>query len=360
MDAAQPHASYLGKKYFPNLDGLRFICIAMVLWHHCTPEAATHYVLSSRGFLGVDFFFVLSGFLITTLLLREENQFGKFSIRYFYLRRALRILPVYFLVITCVGFYYIFFQNRTEYLDQWPYYYLFLSNFLKSDISLLAPTWSLSVEEQFYVVWPLILLIVPFNRLIIVTLALITVNVLIAIGAFGQLSFETETLNFKMFTATYAPLFIGALLAIALHWRPTFLVLWRFLSKPGMDSFACLALVFSLLVLPENVRGLPNLAIHTIMAAIIATIVIRDRNTLHHFFQSRFVSRFGQVSYGIYLYHLIALHIVTKILEKTGVQSDWVLLIFYSLLSYAIAEVSFKSFESWFLRYRPRVQAQPA
>ena len=115
---AAAHAAYRDRRRFGNLDGLRFICIFMVLWHHFTPfPYLEQWMGFRRGFLGVDFFFVLSGFLITTLLLREASQTGRISLRNFYLRRILRIVPVYFFVVTCVSAYYILVKGRTELLE---------------------------------------------------------------------------------------------------------------------------------------------------------------------------------------------------------------------------------------------------
>ncbi len=93
---------YRAARRFSNLDGLRFICIALVLWHHANPFPDSPLNLFGRGFLGVDFFFVLSGFLITTLLLREADAHGRFSLRDFYLRRIIRIIPVYFVTAQVV------------------------------------------------------------------------------------------------------------------------------------------------------------------------------------------------------------------------------------------------------------------
>jgi peptidoglycan/LPS O-acetylase OafA/YrhL len=136
---------YLGRRHFANLDGLRFVCISMVLWHHATPGDLQAIQILSRGFLGVDFFFVLSGFLITTLLLREARDYGQFSLRDFYIRRALRILPVYVFVVSAVSFYYVGLKGRSDLADLVPFYYLFLSNFLTDHIPTLSITWSLSV-----------------------------------------------------------------------------------------------------------------------------------------------------------------------------------------------------------------------
>ncbi len=91
--------AYLRRRHFGSLDGLRALCIGAVLWHHSPlMDPASPVQLLTRGFTGVDMFFVLSGFLITTLLLREEQATGRISLSAFYWRRALRILPGYLLL----------------------------------------------------------------------------------------------------------------------------------------------------------------------------------------------------------------------------------------------------------------------
>ena len=162
-DAGRAHEGYRGLRRFGSLDGLRFLCIGAVLWHHSPLFNAGEFSarILHRGFTGVDFFFVLSGFLITSLLLREAEARGRFSLSGFYRRRALRILPVYYLLVTAIGAYYIWGKGAAEYLGYMPFYYLFLANFLQGDVPLLSPTWSLSVEEQYYLLWPLLLMLLP-------------------------------------------------------------------------------------------------------------------------------------------------------------------------------------------------------
>jgi peptidoglycan/LPS O-acetylase OafA/YrhL len=88
------HHEFLEQRQFNLLDDVRCFCILTVLWHHANPPNFPP--ILKRGFLGVDMFFVLSGFLIVTLLLREQSTVGKISLRKFYARRALQIFPVYY------------------------------------------------------------------------------------------------------------------------------------------------------------------------------------------------------------------------------------------------------------------------
>jgi peptidoglycan/LPS O-acetylase OafA/YrhL len=142
-------------KYFPALDGLRAISVLLVIFIHLKYRSP---VLSHiQGWLGVDVFFVISGFLITTLLFREERETGKIDIFAFYTRRFFRIVPIYGLVLIV----YIVLCSLHD--DKWvlmkhalPYYLTFMNEFVVADHLPFGTTWTLGVEEKFYLVWPVL------------------------------------------------------------------------------------------------------------------------------------------------------------------------------------------------------------
>jgi peptidoglycan/LPS O-acetylase OafA/YrhL len=351
---AEAFVAYQATLRFGCLDGLRFFCIMAVLWHH----APVHTALADpapilgRGFLGVDFFFVLSGFLITTLLLREEARTGRFSLRGFYWRRFLRIVPVYFFVVTLVSAYYVLLKGETQYTGLVPFYYLFLSNFLITDIPLLAPTWSLAVEEQYYLLWPLLLLALPRRWILPVLGVLIAVNVAGILGVFAPLGIvpvETGVLRIALPNATYAPILMGSAVALVLHDRRSFAWVWPLLGGRLAPPLAFAVLLTLMALAPPDLRGWPNLAIHLAMSACLVTLVIRDRNVLTPLMSLRPIARVGEISYGLYLYHLIALAVVMKLLP--GLPPLAVFLV-YSALAMVIAELSFRTLERVFLRLR--------
>lgn len=352
-------ARYRATRHFGSLDGLRFLCIMSVLWHHAPiwTQMEDPARILTRGFLGVDFFFVLSGFLITTLLLREEDAKGAFSLRGFYWRRILRIVPVYFLVVTAVGVYYIFVKGQTHYLAQWPYYYLFLSNFLIDDIPLLAPTWSLSVEEQYYMIWPLLLMLMPRRLLLPVLAGLIALNLLAVTGrltGLGIVPFTVGPLRFEMFTATYAPILMGAGLGLILHRAAGFALCARFFAPALMPILLFLGLGIFIHILPPNVAGWPNLVLHVVMTGCLASLVIREDNILYPLLSLRPIVWIGVVSYGVYLYHLIGLHIATIAVGAVGIAHQGVHAVLYLGITFLMAGLSFRYFESPILALRHR------
>ena len=146
--------------YWPSLDGLRGIAILAVMAYN------GHLSFAKGGFIGVDIFFVLSGFLITSLLIQEWERTGSISLKRFYIRRALRLLPALFLVILFCCVYAVLYQpgDKAETTLKGAVYTLFyMANWAQAlnpphGIGALSHAWSLSVEEQFYGLWPLLLI----------------------------------------------------------------------------------------------------------------------------------------------------------------------------------------------------------
>ncbi|MBP6213381.1 MAG: acyltransferase, partial [Pyrinomonadaceae bacterium] len=169
------------KVYFPNLDGWRFAAFLGVFYHHSFQTQNTVILddpiyralksTTTNGELGVDFFFVLSGFLIIYLLITEKHVTGKIDLRNFYIRRVLRIFPLYYL---CVFFGFVVFPLLKSFFGAVPdesaspfLYSVFLGNLdivrnaAMPDSGVLGILWSVAIEEQFYLVVPLVLLVVP-------------------------------------------------------------------------------------------------------------------------------------------------------------------------------------------------------
>ena len=256
---------YQAKRHFGSLDGLRFICITAVIWHHSAwgAELGSEFLLLARGFLGVDFFFVISGFLITTLLLREEQTHGYFDLRHFYWRRLLRIVPVYFLVVGINTCFAVFVQGQPEKLTLLPYYLLFVSNFLTEHVPNLSITWSLAVEEQYYLIWPVLLMLIPRRWILPVLLGLITVNVLGHMGwldwpGITRMTFGPMTLHLP----PYAPILMGSVAALVLHDPRGFALLEPLLTRRRAVVISFALLLLALIFLPGRVLGWPAFLIH--------------------------------------------------------------------------------------------------
>lgn len=357
------HRAYLKQAHFSALDGLRAVAILMVLTHHSALAQVSG--LWSRGFLGVDLFFVISGFLITTLLLREQERRGRISLTGFYWRRALRILPLYFLVVTLVGGYFVLLQGEWDLAAHWGAYYLFLANFLSSHIPPLFPSWSLAMEEQFYLLWPLVMVWLPrraWGGLLVLGVALNLVAVTGVLGRVGITAFDWGIFRLHLPDVTYAPLLLGAGLALTLHDPRGFRALWRLLGHPGAPlGLAGLLLVLLSGLLPQVLAGLPYLVVHLAMTGLLASLVLRENSWAHPLLRLAPLARIGRISYGIYLLHLLVLSGTALLAARLDLpETGAAFLLCYWGGTYVLAELSFRTYEQPFLRLRHKPFGQVA
>src|SRR5215203_194411 len=222
--------------YHPELDVLRFVAFLAAFIHHALPRDASIYIKAGfspfvtqwliaakeAGAFGLDLFFALSAYLITELLIREHANRGKFSVPAFYARRALRIWPLYFTFLAAT----IFIVPAILPNDKFGLVYilsfaLFFGNWVCAfdgmPFSVASPLWSISVEEQFYIGWPLLLRFFGINRLkqlVVAMLALtFATRILLAAFAVEHPGVWCNTL------ARLDPLAFGAILAFVLSGR---------------------------------------------------------------------------------------------------------------------------------------------
>ena len=160
--APTDHALFLSQKRFGSLDGLRAICIVTIIWQHTAP-AWVNPTLAHIGSQGVTLFFAISGFLITTLLLRERARNADIDIKSFYVRRALRIFPLYYGVLALYVAVVTVMERHTAagraFFDNLIYFATCTSNlFVPLDGRVIFYfAWSVAAEEQFYLLWPSVL-----------------------------------------------------------------------------------------------------------------------------------------------------------------------------------------------------------
>ena len=153
------YSSFEAAKYFPALDGLRAICVLMVMFSHIPGGVARPPWM--YGFLGVDVFFVLSGFLITTLLIRERARTGRVSLTGFYTRRFFRIVPVYlFTVLLYFTAVHVMRDpvKTAQFKAALPWLLGFMQEYRPAAAgNVLGHAWTLGIEEKFYLLWPILL-----------------------------------------------------------------------------------------------------------------------------------------------------------------------------------------------------------
>jgi peptidoglycan/LPS O-acetylase OafA/YrhL len=345
------HAAYLERKRFANLDGIRAICILAVVWHHT--HGVQSWKLAGRGFLGVDMFFVLSGFLIVSRLLREEAATGTVSLRSFYRRRTLRIFPLYYAVLAFAVLWMLASPHSTtgqDFKDGLGWAAVYLSNWREVP-GLLAITWSLACEEQFYLVWPLLQRFLK-RQAVWALGALIAVNVALQLGVFNAAlrgtRFEVAKLN--VLQVTFTPILFGVGLAYLLQDRRSFVLIDRLLHRPHASAGLAVACVAVAALPVASIQGLPRLTLHVLMVCLLAAALVSERGAFSQVLQYKPLAYVGALSYGIYLMHQFIRTGVAKVLGRFDVHDGVVLFMATALATTAVAAASFRNFESRFLK----------
>lgn len=347
--ATEAWIAFRQQRHFGSLDGLRCASILAVLWHHSPHGDLTP---ATRGFLGVDLFFVLSGFLITTLLLRERAATGTISLRAFYMRRLLRIFPLYYATLFgCVVLALLRPGSAVsqDFLRVLPWYLTYTSNWGPTE-DFFAHAWSLAVEEQFYLVWPPILVFAGTRRAVPALAVFLTGNVALDLGLFGP-----EALEIGRRLAAFTAIGFGVLLGIAMHQPRTFAWLEPFVGR-HWSILLPLGALAALVWVPGDIAGWPRLAIHLAMTWLVAAAVARTNHGLASALRQRLVVHIGAISYGMYLLHglcLIATHALL------GRRDPGVVVPFFvvgTLLTVVVATASHRYFERPFLRLKTRFE----
>lgn len=308
----------LSMGYRPELDGLRALSVIAVIAYHADLSWIP------GGFLGVEVFFVVSGFLITTLMLEERAKTGSVSLRGFWLRRARRLLPALYVMLTAVAVAVATFATlhapdfRRDVVPSllyvsnwWQIYFVDTPYFAPTDLPVLRHLWSLAVEEQWYLMWPLAFL--AFRRLSARTSAIVlaTVSLVIMFGtALLWLPDSEQRTNFLyLSTPTRASgLLLGA--ALAFVWRP-----WGSTRTTGRlravaaDLLAVVAMaVIAYAMTTQHVddRSLYTgwLAATTVGSAVVIAVIVRPSGSLVGLaMRTPVLAAIGRRSYGLYLWH---------------------------------------------------------
>lgn len=346
--ADEAHRRFLDTRTFASLDGLRAIAILVVVWHHAHREIEG-WPVTSRGFLGVDLFFVISGFLIVTLILRERRRTGAISLRGFYVRRFLRIFPPYYLMLLIVGGTAALAPGTTSsaILQDLPYALVYVSNLVPMQ-SLLAISWSLATEEQFYVVVPTLERYAPR----VFPLVLPAVYVIVMLPTFGL--FPSVNMPGFFRETTFGPILLGVMLAHVLDDPRGHRSALRLLGHWSSPILASALVVIAASNPAKDIAGSPRAAIHWSLLLLVASCVVQERHALRPFLALWPMRRIGAVSYGIYLYHLLVLHFVDKLMKRFAVDSGLVRFVVAAGGTWLVAELSYRYFEARFLLLKSR------
>ena len=358
---SHPHLTYLAQRHFGSLDGVRALSILAVIWHHCPAKFQANFALAVRGFLGVDMFFVLSGFLIVTLLLRERERTGTIDLSKFYVRRSLRIFPIYYLLLLVVAAALLVFRSRSRtlgvFLADLPYLITYTSNWVVITAPNLRLTWSLATEEQFYLVWPSVEKYLKPPVVLLTLAAVVIVNQMInfhLLDPWIARAYGGRLPSLAILEATFTPIALGAILAHTLHHRATFAALYRVIGSRWAPVALVAALLFLCEILPSDLRGWPRLSIQLLMTAWLASLVIREDHLARPLLKFGPLARLGVLSYGMYLYHEWVMHPIHLGFHALKMPEGVGFFVAAVLGTTIVSELSFRIVEQPMLRVKQR------
>jgi peptidoglycan/LPS O-acetylase OafA/YrhL len=347
--------------YLPELDGLRFFAFLAVFLYHSAaplpamPPDAGHSLALCRAFLrsgcyGVDLFFTLSAYLITELLMRERARTGTINFAAFYIRRMLRIWPLYFgflgLLAITSSLPAVFYVSSV----------LFVGNFFSGTLighgawaASAAVLWSISVEEQFYLAWPLILRYCERDRLLRTGIVLWACALLgrEVISASGVIGLPLWWNTFAHLDSIAAGVVLAAVGVERSHFH-------RYCG-PLLVGGICLWIISALNVPFEFGAGLRMMAAFALIAPGSMAIVAGALGSAR-LLRSRPIVYLGQISYGLYIFHSSAIRACANAFGEP----TWAISPMALAITIILAASSYRFFEAPFLRLKARFQSVPS
>jgi peptidoglycan/LPS O-acetylase OafA/YrhL len=371
-------------KHYPAIDGLRGVAVLLVMWFHSSyfvmitidkplgGVSWAYYIFSVMGETGVDLFFVLSGFLITGILIDTCHQ--KHNFRNFYIRRILRIFPLYYgvLFVFLAYFLYIFGLDGLDH-GKIGLHLFYLQNWMFShnadQFILLDHTWSLAVEEQFYLLWPLVLL--SFYKAGKMRPAMLLCLGLIALSWCLRLYLgwnEAYKWAYTFTPARFDNLAFGALLSLLCIQKSPWL---KHLRKVSPYIIAvCFVMVSTLMFLGAMKSGdveganhasvVYGLIIFSVLhASLLAYVFLNPTtNLLNCILSIKPMRMLGKISYGLYLFHVPVMMIGVRFLYDNSSLGYWpahvIVLLGGGGVSFLMAYLSYHFYEKLFLRLKDK------
>ncbi|MEP6627511.1 MAG: acyltransferase [Ginsengibacter sp.] len=354
------------KLYFPQLDSIRGLSFISIFLYHTLRLPAQSFFLSdyinylfSNLPLAIDVFFILSSFLLTYLGLNEYKKRNNFSFKNYFTRRILRIWPLYFFILLLAFLLFPLvakmFHTEMSLPNAW-YYIFFIANFYTLEhVFFLKFLWTISVEEQFYLVWGLCLRFF-YKRLMLVIGLLILTSVSFSVFAI------THHIESYFNTLTYLFDFAFGGLAAVLIFKNKKVNWLKNLAGTGRIFFySYLLFHFTFFYfLDKNITGTANelvaLMSRYFFIIYIALLIIEQMlnvSRMKLLEKSRFLIFTGKLSYGLYCFHGITITFINLLLARFGF-NNWIMVIIYFSINYLIASISYFYLESPFLKLKAK------
>ena len=341
--------------YRPELDALRFFAAFLVIQNHTLPKS--HFLLfREAGMFGVPIFLVLSSYLITGLLLRERELSGGIDLRRFYIRRILRIWPLYLVLLFTAFFLGLIVHKIFMPVPELLSYLFFIGNWYTVThyyLPFLGILWTINVEEQFYLAWPLVLRHAS-KRTVLSLSILIWVGCQIAgivLGArhvlFHPVVWPNSLVQFQYFA-------LGAILYIATQGRRA---AYGAATRLGLFLGGLALLVGAASMLEENFTMQMSLAMGAV--GIGSVLIFQSFSGSPLMSQAKPLVYFGKISYGIYTLHFLVINALDNISRMAHLTERGQTALVYWLtppLAIAVAALSYRFFETPFLRLKSRFE----
>lgn len=355
--------SKINRVHFHTFDSLRFLSFLLVFLYHCgIPEGNFLHYFSKAGRIGVSFFFVLSGFLITYILLLEKlNNQNRVPLKKFFLRRILRIWPLYYAMVLfaiCTPFILAILKipySNEGYQPNWFYTITFLENYVMMyedrlpNVSPILVIWSLCVEEHFYIIWGLIFYFISFKHVP----KLIVISILISI--ISRIIYEKYHIpTLDIFTNIHYFAF-GAVPAYIFVFHKGIIEKTEKVSAFYKYAFAVFVLLF--IVMITNFSIITDHTINSVILAVLFSVLILSTLGEKNAFKisdNSITAWLGKYTYGLYLTHTICFNFFNKIGSRFEI--NWLAILILSFFSTVILSyLSYHIFEKQFLKLKRSV-----
>jgi len=365
--------------YFRNLNGIRFIAALFVFTNHVEstqlnfnlPYTPNFNFFTPLGKTGVVMFFVLSGFLITSLLLQEKKNNGIIDIKHFYVKRILRIWPLYFVIIL-FGFFIapkihffdipnVFdnaFTNRSPFYIMLLLHIFLLPNFSISvfgNIPYAGQVWSIGVEEQFYLIWPLILS-KRINALKSISFILLVFFMIKFTIIFIYHFYPSTLLNNWVVIFSYFNidcLAIGGIGAYLTFTNKNKILTFIYNKKTQLTTYILL-LIMIITGFGHQIKYNLHYDLYAILFCIVFMNLACNKNNMLNL-EYEPLKYLGKISYGIYMYHFIALTLAVRLLQRLDIANSYTIYFLGLIFTIIIASFSYHFFESYFLHLKDKI-----
>lgn len=367
----------MSKLQFHTLDAFRFFAFLKVYLFHATAVviAAEGSVLkwvqehvTYGGGIGVSFFFVLSGFLITYILTSEKISSGKINLKNFFLRRAFRIWPLFFLA---VGFAFVipsdfaaehgFYMNWGGYEPDWRYSFTFLENYKMIEMDAFPRTtplsvfWSLCIEEHFYIVWMLVFFFL--KRKWIPVYLIISILIAIVFRIFEHQIYGTENISTNDLFTNLDYFAISGLLGY--YTATNFEKLTAFVDRiPLFAKLTYIVAIIVLLLYQKAIFSNPSEALKILKFTILAILfsglilIFLSPNGKLKISDTNIFSRLGRISYGLYVFHIVWIHMTFQYFIDHKIEiTGWKLYSLFIAITFCGTVIT--SIISWYLLEKP-------